>query len=132
MKRGLVIMFLMLASAAAGAWLPAVIAGQLVGGPDVPCIRVSGESICKGSSVDEIPWHVRRDLGGIVALSCSYERPGEARRYGDLFSLSEMVGGCSSGRYVVSLSDGAIWTNFWVDGGRLAQIDRFNANPLEL
>ena len=65
-------------------------------------------------------------------VSCDYERPGKATLNGDLLDIPSITGGCRSGKYVVSLSDGAVLTNFWIDAGHVAQIDRFDANPVDL
>ena len=132
MKRIVGMVLLLLLSAAAGAWLPNTIAAARAEGVDVDCIQVSGSTFCKGQPLTDLPYNFHRHLGGIVAVSCGYERSGTSLINGDLLSLPEMVNGCRTGRYVASLSNGAVWTNFWVDDGRVAQIDRYDANPLEL
>lgn len=116
-----------LVSAAAGALAPTLIARAGAEGQDVRCIQVSGSTFCKGAALDTLPYDANRDLGGIVALSCDWERPGKASPNGQL-PLPAMARGCPSGRYVVSHRDAAVVTNFWVSAGRVHQIDRY---PIE-
>lgn len=131
--RGLIAVLMALAlGGVGGAILPTLIEGWQAQGPDVRCIQVSGRSVCQGQAVTELPWNWDKRLGGIVSVSCDFERPGKGRESGYLIDIPSIASGCKTPRYVVSLSDGAVLTNFWIDDGRIARIDRYDANPIDL
>ena len=132
MHRLMAAILLLLVGAAAGTWLPPLIAGSRAQGADVRCVQVGNSTICKGQSIKEIPWNFHRNLGGIVGIFCDYERPGKARENGNLLDIPSLVSGCNADRYAVSLSSGVVLTNFWIEDGLIVQIDRFNANPIDL
>lgn len=117
--------------ATGGAWLPTLIAASHAEGADVRCVTLSSQTVCKGQPIKDLDWNSQRALGGVVGLTCNYERPGSARQGQSRDGIPAIVGGCSTKRYLVSFSDGTIRTNFWVDGGYIAQIDRVDANPME-
>lgn len=132
MRRVVTNLLALLIGGLAGAVLPTFIAGSQAQGADVRCIRASGHTICKGHAVTELPWNWPIKFGGVVALSCDFERPGKAKLNGGLIGVRSIVSGCRTARYVVSLSDGGVETNFWIDSGRIVQIDRFNASSIDL
>jgi hypothetical protein len=116
---------------AAGAYLPDLIAGSRAQGIDVLCLQASSGTICKGQSVTKIPWNWENAFGGIVFVACDFVRAGEAKESGFLLDIPSIAAGCKANRYVVSLSDGAVQTNFWIANGLIVQIDRFEANPID-
>ena len=126
------IVSLMLLSAAAGAWLPPIIAGQRAAGADVSCLQVAGRQVCKGQAIADLPWSANPSMGGIVSLSCDFERPGKTRENGHMFTLSDIARGCGSRQFVATFSNGNTLTNLWVADGRLLQIDQFNSRTLDL
>jgi hypothetical protein len=71
-------------------------------------------------------------LGGMVWLTCGFEEPGQASDRNRHLSPGSLPQGCQSTRFVASLSDGSILTNFWVDGGTLVRIDQYPAHPIDL
>lgn len=124
-------MFTFVAGAIVGSEVPKFVAEELAQGPNVQCIDVSGHAICKGQAIAKLPSEWDRKLGGIVGIDCDFHRPGMAKLNGSSHDVASITSGCKTTRYVVTLSDGAVLTNFWINDGKIAQIDRFDANPID-
>lgn len=115
---------LIMIGAAAGAWLPALLASESAEGPNVQCIHVGKQSVCKGQSIATLAasWD---KLGGIVNVTCSYDQLGTVKDEDYRSEVPEIVKGCNGPRYVVDLNDGVVRTSLWIDNERIARIDRW-------
>lgn len=123
MRRLVLGLVLIMLGAAAGAWLPALIASESAEGANVQCIHVDKQSVCKGQSIAKLAasWD---KLGGIANVICGYNQLGTVKDEDYRFELPEIVKGCDGSRYVVDLNEGAVRTSLWIDNGRIARIDR--------
>jgi len=109
---------------------------QSRGGPSQTCILRA--ALCKGQSITEFsPATFEDQLGGLLDVTCGFERPGDTGREGKYLrgpeKFADMVQtGCRSERYVASFSNGRRLINLWVDKGVIVQIDDYPRHVIDL